>query len=159
MPRSFTRSVCSWRALLVPPLMQLVLSPNASGLYSTRFPGRNKLLHRCYSLCNLRTPRVFTRPGFPGRHELSRRCHSLCSLRKPLGLLLHPGSLAGTNCPADATACAVSERIGPLLVPGSLVDMNCCADATACEVSNVSGVYSTRVPWQTRTVTPMPELV
>ena len=29
---------CSWRALLVPPLMQLVHSPNASGLYSTRVP-------------------------------------------------------------------------------------------------------------------------
>ena len=156
---TLTRSVCSWHALLVPPLMQLVpslhasslysirvllaratriavdaacviserlgslldpvpwqeqtsplmlqlvQSPNPSGLYSTRipwqartippmpqlvqssktpraftrpgFPGRHELSRRCYSLCSLRTHRVFTRPGFPGRHELLRRCYSL----------------------------------------------------------------------------------
>ena len=35
-PRAFTRPVSSWRALFVPPLMQLVQSSYASSLYSTR---------------------------------------------------------------------------------------------------------------------------
>ena len=110
-PRAFTRTVCSWRALLVPLMMQLVQSLNTSGLYSTRVPlagtvcpadttacaiskhleplfdprspCRHELSHRCYSLCSPRTPRAFTRPGFPGKHELSHRCYSLCSLRTP----------------------------------------------------------------------------
>ena len=105
--RAFTRPVRSRRALLVPPIMQLVQSPHASSLYSTRVllarstctaddaacaiserlgplldpssPCRHELSRRCYSLCSLRTPRAFTRPGFPGGHELSHRCYSLCS--------------------------------------------------------------------------------
>ena len=57
-----------------------------------------------------------------------------CAVSERLGPLLDPGSLADTNCPADATAYAVSERLGPLLDPGSLAGTNCPADATACVV-------------------------
>ena len=35
-PQDLIRPVCSWRALLVPPLMQLVQSLHASSTYSTR---------------------------------------------------------------------------------------------------------------------------
>ena len=112
-PRAFTRPVCFWRARLVPPMMQLVQSPNASGLYSTlvfladticathycslcslRTPrtfrrdqdylGRHKLCRRCCSLCNLPTPRALLDQGFPGRHELCHQC-CLCRLRTPRG--------------------------------------------------------------------------
>ena len=68
-----------WRTLLVPPLMQHVKFSQAPSLSRSVFPGRHELPCRCYSLCSLRTPRAFTRPGFPGRHELSRRYYSLCS--------------------------------------------------------------------------------
>ena len=101
----------SLHALPVPPMLQLVQTPLASSLYSTRVllvratcttddatfavferlgsvldpgsPCRHELSHRGYSLCTLQTPPAFTRPGFPGRHELFRRCYSLCSLRTP----------------------------------------------------------------------------
>ena len=52
------------------------------GSYSSRVSG-HKLSDRCCSLCNLQTPRAFTRPGFPGRHELCHRCCNLFSLRTP----------------------------------------------------------------------------
>ena len=106
-PRAVTRLVCSWRALLVPPLMQLVPSSHASSLYSTRM-----LL-----ACTTRTAN-----------------DAAGALSKHLGPLLDPGFLAGTNFPVDATACAVSERLGPLFDPGSLAGTNCPAGATACVV-------------------------
>ena len=76
----FTRPVCSWCTLLVPPLMQLVQSSHASSLYSTRV-----LLER-------------------------------------------------TTCTTVDAACAIFERLGPFLDPGSLASTNCLADATACVV-------------------------
>ena len=96
--------MCSWRALLVPPLMQLVHSSNASSLYSTR-------------VLLARTTRIAV--------------HAACAIFARLEPLLDPCFLANTNCSADATACAVSERLGPLLDPGSLAGTNCHADATA----------------------------
>ena len=90
-PQAFTRPVCSWCALLVPPLMQLVHSSHASSLYSTRV-----LLAR--TTCTA--------------------VDAACALSERLGPLLDPGFLAGKDFPDDATACAVSKRLGPLLDPG-----------------------------------------
>ena len=104
-PRAFTRPVCSWRALLVPPLVQLVHSSHASSLYSTR-------------VLLARTTRTAVDVA--------------CALFERLGPLLDPGSLAGTNFPADATACAVFKRLGPLLDLASLAGKNCPANATVC---------------------------
>ena len=103
---------CSlWRALLVPPLMKLVHSSHASSPRPVQ------------SLA--RTTRITV--------------GAACALFERVGPLLDPGSLAGTNFPADATACTVSKRLGPLLDPGSLADTNCPADATACAVSKHLG--------------------
>ena len=99
--------MCSWRALLVPSLMQLVQSSHASSLYSIR-------------VLLARTTRT--------------AADAACSLFARLKPLHHPDSLAGTNFPADATACAVSERLGPFLDPGSLVVTKLPADATDCAV-------------------------
>ena len=88
MPRVFTRPVCSWRALHVSPMLQLVQSPHASSLYSTR-------LVLAHTTCAIDV--------------------AACALFADLKPLFDPDSLAGTNCPTDATACAVSERPGPLL--------------------------------------------
>ena len=79
----FTRPVCSWSALLVPPLMQLVQTSHASSLYSTR-------------VLLARTTRTAV--------------DAACSIFKRLGPFLDPGSLANTNCLADATACLVMTR-------------------------------------------------
>ena len=124
----------SWRALLVPPMMQFVHSSRASSLYSARV-----LL-----ACPTRTAD-----------------DAACAISERLGPLLDPGSLAGANFPTDAIACAISEYLGPLLDPGSpskirtappmlqlvqspnagtlldpgsLAGTNCPADATACVV-------------------------
>ena len=127
-PKSVKLGLCSWRTLPVLSMLQLVHSSHALKLYSTRVllarttrtavnescamserlgPVLDpRLPRRCYRVCSLRTPRVFTRPGFPGRHEL----------------------------PADATACAVSKRLRPLLYPGSLAGTNYSAEATVCVV-------------------------
>ena len=106
-PRASTRPVCSWRAVLVPLLMQPVHSSYASSLYSTR-------------VLLVRTTRTAVNVA--------------CALFERLEPLLDPCSLADTKCPADATACAVSERLGPLLDTGSLASTNCPADAAACVV-------------------------
>ena len=103
-PRAFARTVCSWRALLIPPLMQLGQSSHASSLCLTR-------------VLLARTTRTAVDVA--------------CALFERLGPLLDPGSLADTICPADATACPVSERLGPLLDPSSLAGTNCPANATA----------------------------
>ena len=104
--------MCSLRALLVPPLIQLVQSLHASSLYSTRV--------------------LLVGTNFPAGA-------TACAVSERLGPLLDPGSLAGTNFPADATACVVSERLEPLLDPSSLAGTNFPADATACAVSERLG--------------------
>ena len=111
-PRACTRPVCSWRALLAPPFMQLAQSSHASSPYSTRV-----LL----------------------AHTTCTAIDADCAIFACLGHFLDPGYLAGTNCTADATACAVSERVGPLLDPGSLAGTNFLDDATACAVSECPG--------------------
>ena len=112
MPRTLIRPVCSLRALLVPPLMQLVQSLHASSLYST--------------------PVLLAGTNFPADA-------TACAVSERLGPLLHPGPLAGPNFPADAKACVVSERLGPLLDQSSLAGTNFPADATACVVSKRLG--------------------
>ena len=101
MPRTLIRPVCSLRALLVPPLIQLVQSLHASSLYSTHV--------------------LLVGTNFPADATAG-------AVSERLGPLLHTGSLAGPNFPADATACAVSKRLGSLLNPGSLAGMNCPTD-------------------------------
>ena len=158
-PRAFTRPVCSWRALFVPPLMQLVHSSYASSLYSTRVflvrTTRNaynaaRAVYECFepsldlgSLAGTNYPAGTTARAVSKRLEplldpgslVGSNCPAdatACGVSERLGPLLYPGSLAGTNYPADAPACAVHERLGPLLDPGSLAGTNCPADATAC---------------------------
>ena len=91
-PRALTQPVCSWRGLLVPPMIQLVQSPQASSLNSTR-----TLLARTTCTPMLQLVQSSNASGFYFTRFL----------------------LAGTNCLADATACAVSESLGSLLDPGS----------------------------------------
>ena len=134
MHSSHASSPCSTRVLLARTTRTTVdtacaIFARLEPLLHPCAPGRHVLPRRYYSLCSLRMPRSFTRPGFPGRHELPRRCYSLCSLRT-LGLYSTRVPWQARTSPADATACAVSERLGPLLNPGSLAGMNCPTDAT-----------------------------
>ena len=123
------RPVCSWRALLVPPLMQLVHSSHASSLYSARM-----LLART------------SRTAVDAAYALSERLEPSLDL----------GSLAGTNFPADATACALSKRLGCLLDPDSLANTNCLIDTTACAVFERLGpLLAPRVCWLARSSLPM----
>ena len=80
----------SWCALYVPPKMQLVQCPNASGLYLTRvlLAGTNCVTDA-----------------------------AACAVSERLGLLLDLGSPSGTNCATDAAARIVSKRFGLLLDP------------------------------------------
>ena len=187
MPRAFSRTMCSWRALLVPPLMKLVHFWHASSLYSTcvllarttctadyaacaLLVRLEPLLDACasgahYSLVPpmMQLVQSSNASGLysirvPWQARTAPRCYSLCSLQR-LGLLLDPGSLAGTNCPTDATACAVFERLEPLLHPGSLVGMNCPADATGCAVSERLRPLLDPGSWQARTAPPMLQLM
>lgn len=115
-PKFVKLGLCSWRAQLVPPMVQLVQSPHASSLYSTRAvlayttfatdvaacaffarleplldpcaPDMQHLCHRCLRVWSLRTPRAFTRPGFHSTYELSRRCYNLDSLQTPRAFTL-----------------------------------------------------------------------
>ena len=81
--RAFTRSVFSLQARTVPPMLQLVQSLDASGLYSARI-----------LLGDTNCPAYTTAFAVSGR----------------LGPLLDPGSLEGTNCLTNAAACAVRTR-------------------------------------------------
>ena len=144
-PRPFTRPVCSWRAQFVPLMMQLVRSPHASGFYSTRVLlarttciaddaawaisarleplldpcalGAHNLYRRCCSLCNLRTPRPFTRPVCSWRAQLVPLMMQLVQSPHASGFYLIRVLLARTTCIADDVACAIFERLGPLLDP------------------------------------------
>ena len=128
-------------------MLQLVQSPNASGLYSTLVllagttcaadaavcvvskrleplldpgsPDRHYLPRRCCSLCNLRTPRTFTRLGFSWQARTVSPMLRLVQSPNSSGLYSTRVHLTGMNCAADAVACAVSERLGPILDPGS----------------------------------------
>ena len=187
-PRDFTRPVCSWRALLVPPMMQLVQSPHVSSLHSTHVvlahttcvtdvaayalsarlkplldpytPGAHYLYRQCYRLFYLRTFRAFTRPAWswrelpvppmlqlvhsshasarleplldqrdPGVHYLCHQCCSLCTVRAPRAFT-RPG---------------FSFQV--LLVPPSL--------QLVVQSLNATGVYSTRLPRQAQTAPQM----
>ena len=125
MLRSFTRLVCSWRALLVTPMMQFEHSLHASSLYSTR-------------VLLARTTRTVD--------------DAACATSERLGSLLDLSFLPGTNCPADATAYAVSERLGLLFDPGFLPGTNCPPMLQLVQSTNASDLYSTQVPWQAQTV-------
>ena len=181
-PRAYTLPMCSWRALPVPSMMQLVQSSHASGLHSTR---------RCCSLCNLRTPWAFTRPmcflctlpvpsmiqlvKFPHAssvyltrvgHYLCRRQCSLYNLRtlrpftRPvcssralpvspmLQLVQSPHAsrfystlvlLARTTCATDDAACTISARLRPLLYP--------CSPGTPCLCRQCYSLCNLRTPW------------
>ena len=163
--------MCSWRAQLVPPMLQLVQSPHASTLYSTRVllartictaddaacaisarlgllldpcaprttciaddaawaisarleplldpcaPGAHNLYRRCCSLCNLRTPRPFTRPVCSWRAQLVPLMVQLVQSPHASGFYLIRVLLARTTCIADDVACAIFERLGPLVDP------------------------------------------
>ena len=78
-PRAFTRPGFSWQARTVPPIPQLVQSPNASDLYSIRvlLAGTNYAADNKACAVSERLGPLLD-PGSPGRHELCRRC---CSLR------------------------------------------------------------------------------
>ena len=97
--------MCSWRALLVPPLMQLVQSPNASGLYSARVPWQARTSPPMLSerLGSILDPGSLAGTNFPTNA-------TACTVSKCLGPLLDPGSLAGTNRAADATTCVAMTR-------------------------------------------------
>ena len=139
-PQALTRPVCSWRALLVPPMMQFVQSPHASNLYSTRVllartacdtstvscavyerlgplldtgsSGRYKVCRRCCSSCSLRTPRAFPRLGFFWPARTVPSILKLVQSSNALDLYSTRFLLAGTNCAADGTAyCAVMARL------------------------------------------------
>ena len=137
-PPAFTRPVCSWRALLVPPLMQLVHSLHVSSLYPTRV-----LLARTTRTVNDAACALLARLDLlldswaSGAHYSYRRYAACAAVSERLEPLLDPGSLAGTNCPADARACTVSKRLGSLLDPCSLAGTNYSANSTstACAVS------------------------
>ena len=165
-PKFVKLSQCSWCALLLPPVIQLVQSPHASSLHSTRVILARTTYTADDVACASSTRLTFTRPAWfwralplPPMLQLVHSLHASSSdsiralltrhtcatdatayaVFQRLGPLLGPGSLAGTNCPADATAYALSERFGPLLDPGSLAGMNCHAGATACAVSERFG--------------------
>ena len=165
-PRAFTRPVCSWPALLVPPMMQLVHSSYASSFYSTRVllarttrttdnvacaisKRLEPLLDQC-SLAGTNCPAdattyaVSERLGLLlGQSFLAGASYpadaTACAVSDRLGPLLDPSSLAGTNYPIDTAACAVSKRLEPLLDQGSLARTSCPTDATACAVSEHIG--------------------
>ena len=83
-PRAFTRPVCSLRALHVPPMMQLVQSSNALNPYSTRVLLACTTCNSDDAACAISERlRPLFYPGSPCRHELSGRCYSLCRLRRP----------------------------------------------------------------------------
>ena len=117
-PRAFTRPVCSWRTLLVPPLMQLVQSPHASSLYSTRV-----LLARTTRTAVVAVCAFYARleplldPCAPGAHYSYRHWCSLCSLGTPRGLYSTRVLLAHTNRTAIDAACVIFARLDPLLDP------------------------------------------
>ena len=83
-PRAFSRSMYSWRTLPVLLMVQLVQSPNTSGLYLTRV-----LLMRGACAADTAACAVSERlgpllnPGFPGAHYMCRRFCSFCSLCTP----------------------------------------------------------------------------
>ena len=120
-------------------MLQLVSSPHALSLHSTRvllactncavddtagaiservrplldlgFPGRRYLCRRCCSLCSLRTPRAFTRPGFFWQARTVSLMLQL--LQSPNALCLYSTRvlLAGTKCATDAADGTVSEHV------------------------------------------------
>ena len=112
-PRAFTRPEFSRQAQTAPPMLQLVQSPNTSGLYLTYIlladincaaDGANYAISERF--------RLLLDPGSTGRHQLCRRCCSF-AVSERLGPFRNPGSPGGTNCATDAAACAVSKRLGP----------------------------------------------
>ena len=143
--RAFTRPVCPWRAHFVPPMIQLMQSPNASTLNSTRVvlarttytaddaawaisarlellldpcaPGAHNLYRRCCSLCNLRTPRPFTRPVCSWRAQFVPLMMQLVRSPHASGFYSTRVLLARTTCIADDAAWAISARLDLLLDP------------------------------------------
>ena len=119
-PRAFTRFAWSWRALPVPrTLLQLVQSPKASGLYSIQvlLAGMN-CASDAVAYAVFERLGLLLDPGSPGGYKVCWRYCSLCSLRTPWAFTRPGVLLAGMKCAGDAVACAFSERIEPLLDPG-----------------------------------------
>ena len=113
--------------------MQLVHSPHASGLYSTRV-----LLTRTTCTADDAPCIISVRigpllvPYPPCRHELSRQWYSLCSLWTPRAFT-RPGFSLQT------------QTVPPIL--------------QLLQSPDASDLYSTRVPWKAQTVPPMLQLV
>ena len=187
MPRTFTQPVCSWCALFAPPLMQLVQSSHASSVYSTRVlltrttrtavdatcaifarleplldpctPGAHYSYRRGCSLWSFRTLRAFARPVCSWRALLVPSLMQLVQSSHASSLYSTRVILARTpRTPVDA-ACALFDRLGSLLDPGSLAGTNSPPMLQLVQSPNASGPYSTRIPWQARTVPPMLQLV
>ena len=142
--RAFTPTVCSWYALPVPPLMQLVHSLHASSLYSTRV-----LLARTTRTADDVACALFARlehlvdscaPGASGIY--STRAPWQARTSPPmLQLVQSPNA----SCPYSIRVPRQAQTAPPIL---ELV-----------QSPNASSLYSTRVPWRARTALPMLQLM
>ena len=144
-PESAELGLCSWCALLVPPLMQPVQSSHASSLYSTRVrlarttrtavdaacaifarleplldpcaPSAHYSYRRWCSLCTLRTPRAFTRPVCSGRALLVPPLMQLVQSSHASSLYSTRVLLVRSARTTVGAGCAIFARHEPLLDP------------------------------------------
>ena len=117
-PRAFTRPGFSWQAQSVTAMLQLMQSPNASGLYSTRVLLASTKYSGDAAACAVsERPGLLLDPGSPGRYEVRWRCFSLGSNNSThddpsstvLRLVATPSSFADV-APKVAGACAALKR-------------------------------------------------
>ena len=125
--------MCSWRAPLVPPLIQLVQPSHASSLNSTRVLLARTTCTTVDIACELFARLKSLLDLFAAdAHNLYNRRYSLCTLCTPRAL---------TRLVCFWRALLISSLMQFMQSP------------------NASGLYSTRVPWQARTSPSMLQLV
>ena len=150
----------SWRALPVPPMMQLVQSSHTSSRYSTRMFTSALLVPPMMQLVQSQQ----TSSPYSTRILLA---HTTCAAHDAplqfshaLGFYSTCVLLTRTICATHDAACAISERLIPLLDPVSpgRYELRCqCCNVCSISTPRVSTRHGFSV--QAQTVPPMPQLV